>query len=182
MRKPIVLAAVLALAGASEARAQIAVVGLADVGYTLVDPQDWLGNGVFNADKLSYAGSAGLLFGNRYGAGLQVGLEAGLHRVMGFDTRVGGDVVASNATAFRALGYIRFWMGEEKLWFGELGVGAHLFDGFSNPSFSPGLGTVLGEGSVQFPVKIRGSLLFDREGWVFPLVFQTGVQWQIRDR
>lgn len=180
MRKSVLLVALLTLVGAAEARAQIAIVALGDLGYSVVDPQDWLGNGVFNATKVTYAGSAGVLFGRREGrSGLQVGLEGGLHRILTYDTRINGQTVRGDATAFRALGYVRFWMGENHSWFGEFGVGAHLFDGFSDPSFSPAVGTVLGDGALQFPVKVRGSLLFDPEGMVFPVVLQAGIQLQV---
>lgn len=179
MRKLVSILAVLFLGLVSEAKAQIALVGLGDIGYSVVNPQDWLGNGVFNSNKLTYAGSVGVLFGRRQGSGLQVGLETGMHRILSYDIRVDGQTVRSAATAFRSLGYIRFWMGETHSWFGEFGVGAHLFDGFSDPSFSPGVGTVLGDGDLQFPVKVRGSLLFNTEGMVFPVVLQAGVQLQI---
>lgn len=178
VRKTISVIALLMIFASGDARAQTAVGVNAGAGYSFVDPLNWLGVNVFNPSQISYLGTAHVIFGQRYGTGIQVGLEGGLHRIMTYDVDIGGNTIRGDATAFRALGFVRFWFGESE-WFGEVGVGAFMFDGFNNPSINPALGTILGDGPVQFPVKLRGSLLFDRQGMVFPLVVEAGFQYEI---
>jgi hypothetical protein len=170
------------LAGPGAVSAQIALEVTGDLGYTVVDAVDWLGNGISNPNSLSYAVSTQIVIGRRRveRLGLQAGVEVGVHRLLTYDTSVSGTPVRGDATALRLLGFTRFWPGGGN-WFGEVGVGAFLFDGFTNPSLNAGLGTLLGSGRVQFPVKVRGSLLFDRQGLVFPVVFQTGVSLRIKN-
>ena len=178
VRNTLTVIALLMIFAPGEARAQTAIGLNVGAGYSFVDAVDWLGNGVFNPSRLTYLGTAHVMFGRRYGTGVQVGLEGGLHRIITYDQIIGGNTTRGDATAFRGLGFVRFWFGEGD-WFGEVGVGAFVFEGFTNPSINPAIGTVLGEGAVQFPVKLRGSLLFDREGMVFPLVVEAGLQYQI---
>lgn len=178
MRIKLSLIALMMVFVVGEARAQTAVGLNGGFGYTLVDNVDWLGSGVTNSRKLTYLGTAYAIFGRRYGTGLQVGLEGGLHRLVTYDVIIGGESRRGDATALRTLGFVRFWF-DESTWFGEVGVGAFIFDGFTDPAINPAIGTVLGEGALQFPVKIRGSLLFDREAMVFPIVLEAGLQYQI---
>jgi hypothetical protein len=183
VRKIIPAAVALSLlAGPAAVSAQIALEVTGDLGYTVADAVDWLGNGIFNPNSLSYAGSAQVVIGRRRveRLGLQVGVEAGIHRLLTYDVSINGTPVRGDATALRVLGFTRFWPGGGN-WFGEVGVGAFLFDGFTDPSLNVGVGTLLGSGRVQFPVKVRGSLLFDREALVFPVVFQTGVSFRIKN-
>lgn len=172
-----VIALLMAFA-ATDARAQTAVGLNGGFGYTFTDAVDWLGTGVTNPSQLSYVGTGYAIFGRRYGTGVQVGIEAGLHRILTYDVVIDGTTRRGDASAFRALGFVRFWF-DEGVWFGEVGVGAFMFDGFNNPSLNPAVGTVLGDGALQFPVKIRGSLLFDREAMVFPLVLEVGLQYEL---
>jgi len=141
-----VIALLMALA-ATDARAQAAIGLNGGFGYSFVDAADWLGTGVSNASHLSYVGSGYAIFGRRYGTGVQVGLEAGLHRIMTYDVVIDGTTQRGDASAFRALGFVRFWF-DEGVWFGEIGVGAFMFDGFSDPSLNPAIGTVLGDGAL----------------------------------
>lgn len=161
-----------------DARAQTAIGVNGGFGYSLVDAVDWLGSGIRNSKKLSYLGTGYAIFGRRYGTGIQVGLEAGLHRLVTYDVIIDGVTIRGDASAFRALGFVRFWF-DEGAWFGEVGIGAFIFDGFTNPSLNPAIGTVLGDGRLQFPVKVRGSILFDRQAMVLPVVLEAGLQYQI---
>jgi hypothetical protein len=159
---------------------QIAIEVTGDVGYTAVDAADWLRNGVYNPAPLSYAFSGQVVVGRRESrSGLQAGLEGGLHHLLAYDVTRDGAKLRGDAKALRLLGFTRFWMGENHSWFGEIAVGAHIFDGFIDPSLNVAVGTVLGSGKIQFPVKVRGSVLFDIEAVVIPVVFQTGISYRL---
>jgi hypothetical protein len=159
---------------------QIAIEVTGDVGYTAVDAVDWLRSGVYNPAPVSYAFSGQVVFGRRESrSGLQAGLEGGLHHLLAYDVTRDGEKLRGDAKALRLLGFTRFWMGENHSWFGEIAIGAHIFDGFTDPSLNVAVGTVLGSGKIQFPLKVRGSVLFDTEALVIPVVFQTGISYRL---
>ena len=181
VRKMMTVLILLASFGIStDVSGQIAIEVTGDVGYTAVDAVDWLRCGVYNPAPVSYAVSGQVVIGRRESrSGLQVGLEGGLQHLLAYSVTRDGKELRGDVKAMRLLGFTRFWMGENHSWFGELALGSHFFDGFTDPSLNVAVGTVLGSGKIQFPVKVRGSVLFDTEAMVIPVVFQTGISYQL---
>ncbi len=147
------------------------------LGYTITDEAEWFGDAASGGAPLNYAGAATVIFGRRT-TGLQAGVELGLQHLLAYDVTVGTQVLPANARAFRAMGVVRFWLMEQS-WFGEFGVGAYLFDGFTDPVVAAAAGTILGSGKVQFPVKARIAFVADTEAAVIPIALQAGVSYPL---
>lgn len=162
------------------AAAQIFVEGHGDIGYSRVNTVAWLGQGAFDAERLVYGGDVEVLFGRRYGRGLQVGLEFGFQHLLDYKFIVAGQPTPFTAEAYRAGLTTRFWFGEGA-WFGEGGFGAYFFDQRTDPSLMAGAGTLIDIGErLAIPLRVRAAVVFGSASQIGPMWFSTGLSYRIR--
>lgn len=173
-----VLAAFAATPSRTEAQIHAEVNG--NVGYTLVDLVEWVGQGVFNGDRLLYGGDVALVFGRRYGRGLQLALDLGFQHLVDFQFVEEGVPQPYTGEAYRSGLTTRFWF-QEGLWFGEVGMGAFRFSDRTDPSILGGFGTLVQVGEhLAIPIRARGSVVFGTRDQIGPIWFSTGLSYRLR--
>ena len=173
------LLASCALVGPDKIAAQVHIEANGNMGYTLVNPVSWIGQGAFDARRTLYGGDVGVVFGRRYGRGLQLALDFGYQHLLSYQFARQGEALSAVAEAFRGSLTTRFWFQEGK-WFGEAGFGAYRFKNFTDPSITAGVGTLieLNEG-LYVPIRARASIVYGSTTQVGPLWLSTGLSYRI---
>ncbi len=172
--------AVFAIADPVRSAAQIHVEANGNVGRTLVNPVEWLGLGAFDAERLLYGGDVAVVFGRRYGRGLQLALDFGFQHLLDYKFTQQGSPQQFTAEAYRGSLTTRFWFNEGA-WHGEAGFGAFRFDNRTDPSITAGFGTAFEIGErLSVPVRARGAVVFGGTSQIGPIWLSTGLSYRIR--
>ena len=168
-----------ALLGPDKVSAQVYVEANGNVGHTLVNPVTWIGQGAFDARRTLYGGDVGVVFGRRYGRGLQLALDFGYQHLLSYQFARQGDAVSAVAEAYRGALTTRFWFQEGK-WFGEAGFGAYRFSNHTDPSITAGVGTLieLNEG-LYLMMRARAAVVYGSTTQIGPLWLSTGVSYRV---
>ncbi len=186
MKKLALLAAALLLVGAPGAvHGQVLLELNGEGSYTRVDVAGWLGDGVFDPQRIGYGGSAVALFGTRGAGGFHYGLEIGYARLMDFNFIFQGESFQRGINALRVQALVRFWF-DEGAWFGEAAAGIVNLDGSSgagsvnDPVLTAGVGKpwALSE-QLSLVTRGNGNLLFDSESMVLTLRFSAGLSYTL---
>ena len=183
MRQVLITISVLgaiAMITPGRATGQIHVEANGNLGYTLVDPVDWLGQGAFAAGRFLYGGDVAVVFGRRYGRGLQLALDFGYQHLLNYKFIQQGAPKAYTAEVYRGSLMTRFWFNEGA-WFGEAGFGAFRFSKRTDPSITAGFGTLfeLSE-RISIPVRARGAVVFGSTSQIGPVWLSTGLSYRVR--
>ena len=182
MRKFLLSLIALAAFAMSSGRleAQIHVEANGNLGYTLVDLVDWQGQGAFDGERFLYGGDVAVVFGRRYGRGLQLALDLGYQHLVDYKFIQGGVPEQFTANVYRSGLTTRFWF-QEGLWFGEAGFGAFRFDDRTDPSITGGFGTLIEVGDrLAIPVRARGAVVFGSTAQIGVLWLSTGLSYRLR--
>ena len=183
MRKLLICLPVLAafvVATPGQAAAQIHVEANGNIGHTFVNPTNWLGQGAFDAERLLYGGDVAVVFGRRYGRGLQLALDFGFQHLLDYKFIQQGSPQAYTAEVYRGALTTRFWFGDGA-WFGEAGFGAFRFNSRTDPSITAGFGTAfeLNE-RLSIPVRARGAVVFGSTSQIGPIWLSSGLSYRIQ--
>ena len=172
--------AIVTITDPVRADAQIHVEAHGNVGYTIVNPVDWLLPGAFDAERFLYGGDFAVVFGRRYGRGLQLALEFGYQHLLNYKFIQQGVPQAYTADVHRGAMTTRFWFNEGA-WFGEAGFGAFRFDNRTDPSITAGFGTAFEIGErLSIPVRARGAVVFSGTSEIGPVWLSTGLSYRLR--
>jgi hypothetical protein len=160
--------------------AQIHVEGNGNIGYTVVDLVDWRGQGAFGGERLLYGSDVAVVFGRRYGRGLQLALDFGYQHLVDFNFVVDGVPKPFTANVYRAGLTTRFWF-QQGAWFGEAGFGAFRFADRTDPSITGGFGTLVEIGDrLAIPLRARAAVVFSSTSQIVPLWLSTGLSYRLR--
>jgi len=163
---------VLGLPASAAAQPELELYG--NVGWSLVDTDDWANQATLNPGRLHFGGNAQFLFARSALRSLQIGAEVGFQRLLAYDVPLASGAVRVSVEEFHAMGVVRFRTRSFR-WFGEFAVGAMFFDGFTTPGLGMGVGHYLALGEdLRIPVKARANFVFDIESMMVPLSFYVG--------
>lgn len=170
----------LAALGPDRSAAQVYVEANGNVGYTNVNPVEWLGQGAFDAEKFLYGADLAVVFGRRYGRGLQLALDFGYQHLLDYKFIQTGAPEDFTAEVYRGSLTTRFWF-DEGAWFGEAGFGAYKFSNRTDPIITAGFGTLFEVGEkLALPVRARTAVVFGSTSQIVPVWLSAGVSYRIR--
>lgn len=171
--------AVVTITDPGRSDAQVRVEANGNLGFTIVNSVNWLGQGAFDAERLAYGGDVAVVFGRRYGRGLQLALDFGYQHLLSYKFIQQGVPQAYSADVYRAAMTTRFWFSEG-LWFGEAGFGAFRFAARTDPSITAGFGTAFEIGErLSIPVRARGAVVFGGTSQIGPVWLSTGLSYRL---
>ncbi len=159
----VVLPLVVLLFRPAPARGQVTLEAHGAVGYASVDIDTWAGSSLNDWTQVSSSGYAQVFFGK---AGpVALGVEGGYQKFFWYNVRIpfGTTTVLRdrNVTASRVMVVARF-QGPMSPVFGEVALGAHMFDGFTDGGAAAAVGYKMKLGPMlSLPIKVRADLVND---------------------
>jgi len=174
-------AAMLVAVAPRPARAQVTLEAHGGAGYASVKMSDWAGGGLNDWQQTSYVGYAQVFFAKA--GSVALGAEVGNQYFFWYEVAVPYGISTIyyeyGVQATRVMAVARF-QGKGNV-FAEVGLGAHLFDGFTDGGLAGAVGYKIPVGGkISIPIKLRADFVNDSDTKLTTISATAGLSYSLK--